>query len=86
MTPEKLSRCLRDAGLGDLVTVIASLCRPGVLLTSQSAGDADIPIGGTKLGRWPDLPAPAQWPTLGNGSLVPFIAQVGRFRCRRQGT
>ena len=55
---------------------ITSLCRPGVLLTSQSAGDPDIPIGGTKLGGWPDLPAPAQWPTLGNGSPMPFIAQV----------
>ena len=50
MTPEELSRRLRDAGLGDLVTVITSLCRPGVILTSQSADDADIPIGGTKLG------------------------------------
>jgi uncharacterized protein YwqG len=62
---EKWRRTLSEAGIhGRLAAQLAELVRPSVTLTAEpTASEDSLPIGSSKLGGRPDLPAGLPWPT-----------------------
>lgn len=54
---------------------LLDLAEPAVRLESVAASDAEIGVGGCKLGGWPDLPVGARWPEYG-GRPQSFVAQL----------
>jgi uncharacterized protein YwqG len=79
-TLDDLRQAIREAGLEHLAEPLSALALPSVRLhtvrlhTSPSDVDA-FPVGMTKLGGTPDVPAGWQWPTYQEKSLT-FIGQI----------
>ena len=60
---EALVRELRSRGLGAYVEHLVALTRPAALFLPTPIPDAEIGIGRSKIGGWPDLPPGVDWPT-----------------------
>lgn len=70
---------------------ILKLARPALLMRRSKAEDNDLPIGSSKLGGLPDLPADFEWPRLrdcttcyderGDTYLDAWCGFVGQFNC-----
>jgi len=71
---ENLEERLRSHGLGRLAQAILTSARECVRLKAEESDEDEIPIGSSKLGGQPDLPAGVQWPSWEDGPLS-FIAQ-----------
>ena len=54
---------------------LIALLRPAVALTATRADDAQIPVGASKFGGAPDVPADFEWPTW-NEKPLGFLAQI----------
>ena len=63
------------AGLQRHAAALTALARPSVRLTPIASEDADLPLGTSKLGGQPDLPAATAWPSLRTTPLA-FVAQI----------
>lgn len=76
--PSEILKVLTDSlGISERCDEIRSLLKTGVMLKTYSAERVAIPIGQTRIGGNPDLPADWQWPTHEeSGSLLTFFAQV----------
>lgn len=63
-------------GLKDHRKQIHKIARPAILLRTRKTPEAKIPLGATKLGGRPDLPAKAEWPTYQDKKPLAFLAQI----------
>jgi uncharacterized protein YwqG len=65
---------LAAAGLAHAADRILALARPAIRLTTRAAREG-WPVGASRIGGHPDLPAGAEWPSW-NGRRLSFLAQV----------
>jgi len=69
----------REAGLADIADDLAALARPSLRLLDEP-GLPEPPVGGTRLGGLPDLPADVAWPhppwPAGEREAMTFFGQV----------
>lgn len=79
---ENLARAIAEHGLDAHADVVRALARPSVRLVASRADDAAIPVGATKIGGAPDLPADFAWPTRA-GRRLAFVAQIAFAQLRR---
>jgi len=54
---------------------LVELLRPAIALTATRADDAQIPVGASKFGGAPDVPADFEWP-MWNDKPLGFLAQI----------
>src|SRR5262245_58237859 len=76
---EELKRKLHDNGLGRVAVQIAQLARPCYRIGRTPAPEEQIPIGRSKFGGSPDVPAGFQWPQVSNikkPAVMEFVAQI----------
>jgi len=66
---------LTAAGLGEYAEALVALARPSARLEAELSDEADIGIGETKLGGYPDLPPDLDWPRY-DGAPQSFVAQI----------
>lgn len=66
---------LEAAGLTDLVKNIDQIARNSIRMTATPGDESYLPIGATRLGGSPDLPAGTTWPEW-KGLPQSFIAQI----------
>ena len=77
LKPDDLfAQLLESHGLGKRRAEIEAMARPALLLKTTAAKDADIPVGASKIGGDPDLPAGIEWPTHKDGKPLAFLAQI----------
>lgn len=75
MGPEDIAALAGEAGFGDIGRELGALARPSLRLEATGVGDA--PIGASRLGGTPDLPADVRWPTPAwSQEPMSFIAQI----------
>lgn len=68
---------LRANGLARVVDGVLRLAQPAMRLDlTRVEAEAALPIGASKVGGAPDLPADMPWPTADDGAPLPFIAQI----------
>ena len=68
---------LRASGLARVADDLLALAQPAIHLDLRRVDDeATLPLGGSKVGGAPDLPADVGWPATGDGQPLPFIAQM----------
>ncbi|OLP45013.1 DUF1963 domain-containing protein [Rhizobium oryziradicis] len=60
---EALLSALKKSGLSDEIQrLLAAQARPAILLTTSGCDEEALPLGATKIGGRPDLPADKAWP------------------------
>ncbi|HXT38045.1 MAG TPA: hypothetical protein VN837_20910, partial [Chloroflexota bacterium] len=62
MNAEQLRATLLAEGLDRVVDELMASTMPAVRIFIDRVDDAEIPIGASKLGGLPDLPAGVEWP------------------------
>src|SRR5215831_12306036 len=72
---EDLIRQLSDSGMAVIATEIAALSREAFRIQTSAATDEALPIGVSKLGGLPDLPASIAWPDR-EGAALAFLGQI----------
>src|SRR5262249_3660385 len=55
---------------------IEALVEPALLLTTTEAKESTVPLGASKVGGRPDLPAGANWPLHSSGKPLAFLGQI----------
>ena len=73
-------------GLYSRLREIDDIARPAVLLLTKAAKEGEIPLGASKIGGLPDLPASASWPTYLDGKPLAFLCQVDLGEIAKLGT
>jgi uncharacterized protein YwqG/predicted DNA-binding protein (MmcQ/YjbR family) len=71
-----LGEMIDDYGLQDRKADIEQLLLPALRLTTSPMDEAQIPLGSSKVGGHPDLPASLSWPRFRNGRPLSFLAQI----------
>ena len=72
---EELDTRLGAAGLSRLESGAERLSREAFFLNAVTTSDEDVPVGWSKLGGRPDVPADFAWPEV-SGKRLAFIAQI----------
>ena len=73
---ELLDAALRKYDLADLAVAIHEAAEPCILLYGDDGDEKDAgPVGVSRIGGWPDLPASATWPEH-DGQKLRFLAQL----------
>lgn len=75
MNKEELKTKLDKAGLARVSHHLLSLAKMSIRFTSSKSSDKEIPIGGSKIGGYPDLPSGFSYPKWKNMPLA-FLAQI----------
>jgi uncharacterized protein YwqG len=75
MNKEELKTKLDKAGLARVSNQLLSLAKMSIRFTSSKSNDKGIPIGGSKIGGYPDLPFGFSYPKWKNVPLA-FLAQI----------
>jgi uncharacterized protein YwqG len=71
-----LDRLIELHNLNEHRKAIRKLARPAILLRTRKSSEAKIPVGASKIGGRPDLPANIAWPAYRDGSPLAFLAQI----------
>jgi uncharacterized protein YwqG/predicted DNA-binding protein (MmcQ/YjbR family) len=66
--------------------LILGLLKPAILLRTLPGSEDDIPLGATKIGGNPDLPATTAWPAYKDGKPLGFLAQLDLAAIAKLGT
>jgi uncharacterized protein YwqG len=74
ITCEQLRVAFHEAGLKRIADSLAALCEPCVLIRTHAHPYQNLPVGGSKIGGVPDLPATTDWPSW-HGQPLSFLAQ-----------
>lgn len=74
-TKEDLAKQLSDAGMAAIAAEVAAVSREAFRIQTSAATDETLPIGASKLGGLPDLPANIGWPDC-EGAPLAFIGQI----------
>lgn len=72
---EDLAKQLSDAGMAAIAAEVAAVSREAFRIQTSAATDETLPIGASKLGGLPDLPANIAWPDCEDAPLA-FIGQI----------
>src|SRR6185369_12449065 len=72
---EKLQRCIAEVGLTHISELLVSSAKPAILIELMESEDTKIPVGDSKIGGNPDLPASYQYPQWKNKPMG-FIGQI----------
>lgn len=75
MNKAETRAALEAAGLTDLAKSIDQIARNSIRITATPGDESNLPIGASKLGGSPDLPAGTAWPEW-KGQPQSFIAQI----------
>lgn len=62
MNKQQLLERIHEAGLSRIAADVEALLKSSVRLAAHASDDAQIPVGASKLGGLPDLPADVAWP------------------------
>jgi uncharacterized protein YwqG/predicted DNA-binding protein (MmcQ/YjbR family) len=84
--PKLLDRLAEIHGLKDRRKAIRKLARQAILLRTKKSSEAKIPLGVTKIGGKPDLPAKAEWPAYRDGKPLAFLAQINLTEVAKRGS
>jgi uncharacterized protein YwqG/predicted DNA-binding protein (MmcQ/YjbR family) len=84
--PKLLARLIEMHDLKDHRKEIRKLLRPAVLLRTQKSSEGKVPLGATKIGGRPDLPAQVEWPAYRDGKPLAFLAQLDLAEIAKVGT
>ena len=71
MNRDDIQRGLETHGLGEHASELLALAAPSIRLKSRRVEPADLPIGASRLGGFPDIPEQFDWP-----ADLAFIGQV----------
>jgi predicted DNA-binding protein (MmcQ/YjbR family) len=74
--PKLMDRLIETHNLQEHRRTIRKLARPAILLRTKQSSEVNIPVGATKIGGRPDLPAETEWPTYRDGKPLAFLAQL----------
>lgn len=69
---EEMGKC----GLDAYFETLAPLAKNSIRIVLDVQGDENIPIGVSKFGGCPDLPAEVEWFRTGSGTPMTFLAQI----------
>ncbi|HEY3289481.1 MAG TPA: YwqG family protein [Anaerolineae bacterium] len=75
MDTSSVASAFTAAGLGQMAHIVDKLVMPSIRIKVTPADDSKLPVGVSKLGGLPDLPAMYEWPTLKEAPMS-FIAQL----------
>lgn len=81
-----IDRLIDSHNLSQYRRAIHKTIRPAILLRTKKSSEAKIPLGATKIGGRPDLPAPTAWPTYRDGKPLAFLAQIDLAEISQFGT
>ena len=81
-----LERLIAFHGLRPQRDEILAISRPAVLLRTKGTMESLIPLGATKIGGRPDLPANVHWPAYGDGTPLAFLAQINLAEIAKLGS
>lgn len=73
---KELEREMRQKGIGGYFDALKPLAKNAVHMELDVAEDDEIPVGASKMGGCPDLPAGMEWPRMASGIPLSFIAQI----------
>ncbi len=62
MNRQQVLERIHEAGLSRIADDVEALLKPSIRLIAHVSDDAQIPVGASKLGGLPDLPAHVAWP------------------------
>src|SRR5574337_344305 len=71
---EKLRATIQASGISRIADSVVAAAQPAILIELQTRDEAEIPIGASKIGGSPDLPASYVWPEW-KGKPMGFIGQ-----------
>ena len=74
--PKLMDRLAEIHNLEAHQEVIRKLARAAHFLRTRKSSETKIPLGATKIGGRPDLPADIPWPAYQNGKPLAFLAQL----------
>jgi uncharacterized protein YwqG len=72
----ELEKAILGSVLKDKWNALKPLVRNSIHAALASVEDGSLPVGASKLGGKPDLPADQEWPREGNGTPLSFIGQI----------
>jgi uncharacterized protein YwqG len=84
--PKLLDRLVEIHGLKDRRKAICKIARRAILLRTKKSSEAAIPLGASKIGGRPDLPAKTGWPVYRDGKPLAFLAQINLAEIAKLGT
>ncbi len=73
---DAIQELIRYYDLDELKSEILQVSRTAILLRTSKCAEKNIPLGASKIGGNPDLPASAVWPTHTSGRPLAFLAQI----------
>ncbi len=79
MTQDQIRKALIEKGLARVAEQLAALAMPCTRFHTVPLAESGLPVGASKLGGCPDLPADMEWPTwtpAGQTSFLCFLGQI----------
>jgi uncharacterized protein YwqG len=83
--PKLMDRLIETNRLQARRKEIRKLARKAILLRTRKSSEAKIPLGATKIGGRPDLPAKTEWPLFRTGKPLAFLAQLNLAQIAKVG-